>query len=160
MIKVKNSVLLTCSILLTGLLSACGSQPAQTVYQVPESSARQQCFITQTESQLWFDQAEEWNALPIRVREQFESVDIDFAADSILIVSAGQKPSAGYSLKLTNWLLEQNHWQVARIISPPLANSLQAQLITSPCVLVKIPKAIKSFTLTSEQGQVLGRWPY
>ena len=156
----KCFLLLSGSIVLTSLLSACGSQPAQRVYQVPASTVSQQCFITQSESQLWFDQEEEWNALPIAVREQLESADIDFSAESVLIVSAGQKPSAGYGLKLTNWLLEQDHWQVTRIAQQPGANSMQAQFITSPCLLVKIPKAIKSFTLNNEQGQALGRWPY
>ena len=160
MIKQRESAKLLLLLMTTVGLCACGSQPAQSVYQVPESTASQQCFITQTDSQLWFDQEEEWNALPIRAREQFESVGIDFTRDSVLIVSAGQKPSAGYSLKLTNWLLEQDHWQVTRIIKQPATDSMQAQFITSPCVLVKIPKAIKSFTLTSDQGQVLGRWPY
>lgn len=146
--------------MLTSLISACGSQPAQKVYQVPKSFASQQCFITQSESQIWLEQEEEWNELPEAAKQQFESAQIDFAKESVLIVSMGQKSSSGYHLELTNWLLEQDHWQVTRMAHQPPADAMLAQVITSPCLLVKIPKSIKSFTLNSEQGQTLGRWPY
>jgi len=147
-------------IVLTTLLSACGSQPAQMTYQVPKATASQQCFITQSESQIWLEQEAEWKALPIAARQTLESTPIDFTQESILIISAGQKSSAGYRFELTNWLLEQDHWQVTRISHQPLAGSMQAQIITSPCLWVRIPKTIKSFTLNDEQGKVLGRWPY
>lgn len=156
----KHLILIASSALVISLLSACGSQPAQKVYQVPKSMASQQCFITSSESQIWLDQKEEWEALPIAARQQFESADLDFTQHSILIISAGQKSSAGYGLELTHWLLEQDHWRVTRIARQPPEGIMQAQVITSPCLLVKIPKTIKSFTLNSEEGQVLGRWPY
>ncbi|MBL4796011.1 MAG: protease complex subunit PrcB family protein [Oleispira sp.] len=156
----KHSLIISFFIVLISLLSACGSQPAQMVYQVPKSTASQQCFITQTDSQIWLEQEDEWNALPIAARQQLESAQVDFTQESILIISAGQKSSSGYRLELTNWLLEQDHWQVTRIAHQPPADSMQAQVITSPCLLVKIPKTIKSFTLNNEQGQMLGRWPY
>lgn len=156
----KQFLFLSCSIVLASLLSACGSQPAQMVYQIPKSNASQQCFITQSESYIWLEQEEQWNELPKAARQQFESAQIDFSKESILIISAGQKTSAGYGLELTNWLLEQDHWQVTRVAHQPPADSMQAQVITSPCVLVKIPKSIKSLTLNSDQGQMLGRWPY
>lgn len=130
------------------------------VYQIPSSTTSQQCFITQSDSQIWLEQEEEWNALPIAAKEQLESAKIDFTKENVLIISAGQKSSSGYRLELTNWLLEQDHWQVTRIAHQPPADSMQAQVITSPCLLVKIPKTIKSFTLNDEQGQSLGRWPY
>ena len=156
----KSFLFISCSIVLASLLSACGSQPAQMVYQIPKSTTSQQCFITQSESYIWLEQEEQWNELPQAARQQFESAKIDFSKESILIISAGQKTSAGYGLELTNWLLEQDHCQVTRVARQPPADSMQAQVITSPCLLVKIPKSIKSFTLNSEQGQMLGRWPY
>lgn len=142
------------------LLSACGSQPAQKVYQVPSSLTSQQCFLSQSESQIWLEKKEEWEALPVAARQQFESAEIDFTQHNILIISGGQKNTAGYGLELTHWLLEQDHWQVTRIVRQPPEGAMLAQVITSPCLLVKIPKSIKTFTLNSEKGQVLGRWPY
>jgi hypothetical protein len=157
---VKHLLFIFLSVVLASLISACGSQPAQMVYQVPKSTTSQQCFITESDSQIWLEQEEEWNALPIAAREQLKIAQIDFSKESILIVSAGKKPSAGYRFELTNWLLEQDHWQVTRIAYQPQAGSMQAQVITSPCLLIKIPKTIKSFTLNDEKGQTLGRWPY
>ncbi len=115
----KHFLFLSCSIVLASLLSACGSQPAQMVYQIPKSNASQQCFITQSESYIWLEQEEQWNELPEAAKQQFESAKIDFSKESILIISAGQKTSAGYGLELTNWLLEQDHWQVTRVARQP-----------------------------------------
>ncbi len=142
------------------LVIACGSQPAQNVYSVPKGVHSQQCYITQSQSQIWLEQEDEWLALPQKARQQFEQVEVNWLEENFLIVSGGQKSSAGYGIELSNWLLEQDHWQVTRIAHLPSAGSMQAQMITSPCLLVKIPKSIKSFTLKNEQGQTLGRWPY
>lgn len=156
----KNVVSTVSAIMITSLLSACGSQPAQVIYQVPNTVAHQQCFITQSEEQIWFEGEDEWNELPKGVRHKLGAEEIDFTKSNVLIVSAGQKPTSGYALELTNWLLEQDHWQVTRLLHQPAANGMSAQVITSPCLMVKIPKSIKSFTLNDEQGQTLGHWPY
>lgn len=153
-------VVLLSAILLTSLLSACGSQPAQIMYSVPKQIVSQQCFITQAESQVWLEREDEWNGLPENAKQQLSAAGIDFTRSNVLIISTGQKPTPGYSLELTNWLLEQDHWQVTRIARSPSVNSMKAQVITSPCLLVKIPKSIKSITINNEQGQPLGRWPY
>ena len=151
-------ILLTVIIALS--LVGCGSQPAAARYSVPKSFHSQQCYLTQSESYIWLEQEDEWLNLPVAARQQMNQVAINWLEESVLIVSLGQKPSAGYGLELTNWLLEQNHWQVTRISHSPSQGSMQAMMMSSPCVLVKIPKAIKSFSLKSEQGQALGRWPY
>lgn len=142
------------------LIVACGSQPAQVTYSVPKGIQSQQCYITQSESFIWLEQEDEWLALPPKARQQFEQSAVNWLEENVLIVSSGQKPSAGYGVELSNWLLEQDHWQVTRVSHQPGADSMQAQMITSPCILVKIPKVIKSFTLNNEKGQALGRWPY
>jgi hypothetical protein len=141
-------------------LLACGSQPAQVVYVVPVGIQSQQCFISQTESYIWLEQEDEWLKLPVQAREQFEAEKVNWLEENVLIASLGQKPSAGYGIELNNWLLEQDHWQVMRKTQKPTAGRMQAQIITSPCIMVKIPKSIKSFTLNNQQGQALGRWPY
>jgi hypothetical protein len=142
------------------LLSACGSQPALVAYSVPSSYQSHQCYVSQLESFIWLEQENQWFSLPETVRQQFERIEMNWLEENILLVSIGQKNSAGYRIELTNWLLEQDHWQVTRIAHQPARDSMQAQMITSPCVLVKIPKAIKSLTLTNDKGQALGYWPY
>jgi hypothetical protein len=141
-------------------LVACGSQPAQVTYSVPVSFQSQHCAVSQTEAYIWLEQENEWLNLPQQTRQQLKYAQINWLESNVLIVSQGTKPSAGYGIDLSNWLLEQNYWQARRVIYQPEVGRLQAQMITSPCTLVKIPKTIKSFTLNNEQGKVLGRWPY
>lgn len=142
------------------ILSACGSQPAQVLYSVPESFQSQHCYITQAESFIWLEQEDEWLELPQQAKQQFDQPSVNWLEENVLIVSSGQKPSAGYGVELSNWLLEQDHWQVTKVSHQPAADSMQAQMMTSPCILIKIPKTIKSFTLNGQQGKALGRWPY
>ncbi len=158
--KVNTLISNVMTIVLTVFMTSCGSQPASEGYAVPKSFHSQQCYLTQGESYIWLEQEDEWLALPAAIRQQMKSTAINWLAENVFIVSMGQKPSAGYGIKLSNWLLEQHHWQVTRITHDPEPGSLQAMMISSPCVLVKIPKTIKSFSLKNEQDQVLGRWPY
>ena len=141
-------------------LVGCGSQPAQSSYSVPQRAYSQQCNITQSESYIWLEQEDEWLGLPEQARQQFEQEQIDWLKENVLIVSLGQKTTAGYNIELSQWLLEQDYWQVTRITSTPQAGKLNAMVMTSPCVMVKIPKSIKSFSLINPEGRVLGRWPY
>ena len=142
------------------ILVGCGSQPAQPSYSVPQRAYSQQCNITQSESYIWLEQEDEWLALPEQARQQFEQEQIDWLKENVLIVSLGQKNTAGYDIELSQWLLEQDYWQVTRITRAPHAGKLNAMVMTSPCVMVKIPKSIKSFSLMNPEGRVLGRWPY
>ena len=142
------------------LASGCGSQPAYEGYATPVNYHSQQCYLTQSDSYIWLEQEDEWLTLPTNAQQQFEQANINWLEENILIVSLGQKPTAGFSVTLTNWLMEQNHWQVVGKVSRPEKGSLQATMMTSPCVLVKIPKAIKSFTLNNEHGNTLGRWSH
>ncbi len=155
-----RAVSVCCLLMLSFLVTACGSQPELQVQQVPAKITSQQCFITQSEGFIWLEEESEWLELPERARQQLSQADINWGLDNVFIVSAGQKSSAGYRVELTNWLLEESHWQVTRINHQPSAGSLQAQMISSPCVLIKIPKTVKSFSVINPQGQALGRWPY
>ncbi len=155
--KQKNALLI--GVLFSSII-ACGSQPAQKAYTVPANFQSQQCYVSQGESYFWLEQEDEWLALPTAIRQQLNHADINWLEENILIVSAGQKPTVGFGIELSNWLMEQDHWQVTKIDHRPAIDSLQAQMLTSPCTLVKIPKLIRSFTLKGEQGQVLGNWPY
>lgn len=146
------------SLLSVVLLASCGSQPAHEGYAIPQSFYSQQCYITEGDSYIWLEQEDEWLTLPENSRAQLEQAQVNWLEENILIVSLGQKPSAGFDVQLTGWLMEQYHWQVVKKVNSPSEGSLQAMMITSPCVLVKIPKTIKSFTLKNENGAVLGRW--
>jgi hypothetical protein len=162
LLRIKQSVAVTFPLLIAFLsfflLSGCGSQPAHEGYAIPKSFYSQQCYITEGDSYIWLEQEDDWLTLPENSRVQLEQAQVNWLEENILIVSLGKKPSSGFDVQLTGWLMEQDHWQVMQKINSPGAGSLQAMMITSPCVLVKIPKTIKSFTLKNENGVALGRW--
>lgn len=78
--------------------------------------------------------------------------DIDFETSALILVSMGQKPSNGYSitLKSSEGSIENKALSIDIGFNKPAANSYNAQVITSPCVLYKINKqAINSIKLNS-----------
>ncbi len=154
-----NSNLLFSIFVLLGL-TACASQAELKLQAVPTSYHSQQCYITQNEGYIWLEQEDQWHELPAATKNQMKEGKVNWLEENVLIVSLGQKNSAGYDVQLNQWLLEQDHWQVTRRVNQPAPGSMQAMMMTSPCVMVKIPKQVKSFSLFNEQGQALGRWPY
>ena len=142
------------------LLQACGAQPAQVLQPLPKSYSTQQCYVSEGEVNIWLEEKAEWDQLPAQTREAFSHVDINWQQERILLLSEGQKPSAGYDLKVEGWLLEQDYWQARKLVRTPAPDSLQAQMITSPCLLLVLPKTVKSFTLKNAANQEIGRWPY
>ncbi len=67
--------------------------------------------------------------------------EIDFNRWHILYISAGQKPTAGYSLALPEsaFTLQQNKALLNVILNKPAPDAMVAAVITHPCILVKIP---------------------
>ena len=63
------------------------------------------------------------------------------AEESLLVlVAAGQKPSAGYSIRVDTsaWSREQNDLVLNVVQGSPPADSMQAAVMTSPCVVIAI----------------------
>jgi hypothetical protein len=63
------------------------------------------------------------------------------AEESLLVLlAAGQKPSAGYSIRVETsaWSREQNELLLNVVQGSPAADSMQAAVITSPCVVIAI----------------------
>ena len=109
-------------------VASCSSQPNYESFAIPKSFHSQQCYITQGESYIWLEQEDEWLTLPEISQQQFEQAQINWLEENILIVSLGQKTTAGFDLKLTSWLMEQSHWQVERHIQMPKAGTMQARI--------------------------------
>lgn len=68
--------------------------------------------------------------------------DIDFSRFGILMVEMGPKPTAGYQLEMPPQDLSINN-QTARITltwTAPAPGRLLAQVITHPCILIKLPR--------------------
>lgn len=69
--------------------------------------------------------------------------EIDFAHYGAVAVFMGRKPSAGYGLSLADPTvsMENNAAELRLKFETPAPGSLTAQMITSPCILVRLPKA-------------------
>lgn len=85
---------------------------------------------------------------------------VDFSREGVLVIEMGRRPSAGYGVDIaaypgkfrnaTLWL--SLFWRV------PAPGSMQAQVLTSPCVLVRISKgSFRSIQLVDQAGLTRGR---
>jgi PrcB C-terminal len=68
---------------------------------------------------------------------------VDFRREGVLAVYMGQRPTAGYSLDLhdPNVPVENGLGTVTVRFEQPGPGSFVAQVLTSPCLLVRLPKA-------------------
>ncbi len=61
---------------------------------------------------------------------------LDLERDMAILVSDGEKPTAGWSLEVTALTIERGELVVhARVVAPP-ADMLQAQVVTAPCEII------------------------
>ena len=70
------------------------------------------------------------------------ALEVDFNASRILLVRMGQKPTAGYSLKLDpeSCSVFQQTAYISLIWSEPDPGMVTAQVITNPFILLKLSK--------------------
>jgi len=76
---------------------------------------------------------------------------IDFDASSLILLSMGNQPTAGYSILLNSStaVIDKGIIKVDAAFKKPLLGSLNAQVLTSPCVLYQMDKhEAKSVELT------------
>ncbi|MEC7815993.1 MAG: protease complex subunit PrcB family protein [Pseudomonadota bacterium] len=65
--------------------------------------------------------------------------DVNLTRESIVIVTLGQKPTAGYSVGLANASADGETLTLSVQVSSPPADAMTAQVITSPCVVLAVP---------------------
>jgi protease stability complex PrcB-like protein len=71
-----------------------------------------------------------------------ESPKVDFRREGVLGVYMGQRPTAGYALALQDptVAIADGVGRVVVRFEEPLAGAMVAQVLTSPCLLVRMPK--------------------
>ena len=70
------------------------------------------------------------------------NIEVDYTRQSLIVVALGEKPTAGFYLKIeSNEARIRNNklYLPLRIIQPD-KDSIQAQVITSPCQIFSVPK--------------------
>ena len=104
------------------------------------------CMITELRTQVITSQAELNQRLhsmqhKFALTEMFEP-EIDYDNQLLILYALGQKPSSGYSIELYKSdasLIDQKlHLPVH--VQSPASDSMQAQMITSPCVIFLLPR--------------------
>ena len=83
--------------------------------------------------------------------------EVDFSREGILIVEMGQKPTAGYGLELNHMVaVVSDDMAVLRVswVEPP-KDAIVSQVITSPCLVIILPKGPYSQIRLIDQSEHL-----
>ena len=100
---------------------------------------------------------DEQNALHLPAQEVNTAKNVDFSTSRVLLVSMGQKPTAGYSLKLDqkSSRISKNSAVISLTWSEPDPGMVTAQVITHPFILLSISKGgYNSVKVVDQHGQM------
>ena len=82
---------------------------------------------------------------------------VDFDAEHVVTIQMGQKPTGGYGIELAepDATLQGGEALIRLRWIEPAPGSIVAQILTSPCFIVSLPKgAYEKITITDENGSV------
>jgi hypothetical protein len=88
----------------------------------------------------------------------FDAGALDPQRDTLLLAEMGQKPTAGYGLQLAEMpaRLVGTTLEIPFRWSEPAPGAITAQVLTSPCVLLRVDADdARSVRIVDEQGQLL-----
>ncbi len=83
---------------------------------------------------------------------------VDFSSDAVLLISMGQRRTAGYKLELSpdRLTLRDGDLTVPVVWTQPEDGLFVAQMITHPCIIITLPRQDISFIRVEDQnGSVL-----
>ncbi|MEE4376035.1 MAG: protease complex subunit PrcB family protein [Candidatus Competibacteraceae bacterium] len=82
---------------------------------------------------------------------------VDFSDAGVLFIAMGQQPTAGYALDFAQGTVRQRQETLDITVNwqEPPAGYLLAQVVTAPCLLLKVPAvAVQEFRVLDQSGQV------
>jgi hypothetical protein len=82
---------------------------------------------------------------------------IDFAKEGVLLIEMGERPTAGYALDLPPDAARIKDGRLELIVdwTEPPPDAITAQVITSPCLLVRLPRAgYREVRVIDQEGSV------
>jgi hypothetical protein len=87
-----------------------------------------------------------------------EAPSVDFTQSIVIFVSAGEKPTAGFSVELVGVRRIKDTLEVEVLLLEPAEGSFQAQVITHPYLIVTTPRAdYERIELVNDRGELLDR---
>jgi hypothetical protein len=136
--------------------SAAGDRllPAQTLYANP------QCGGLAHPAVIWIASLDDWRFYYQQMMRQRIKPPllpaVDFPREGVLLIAMGQRPAAGYGLNLIgDTVAIQDGVLTARVEwREPQPGYRQAQMISNPCLLLKLPEAVFSrVRVLDQQGR-------
>jgi hypothetical protein len=92
-------------------------------------------------------------------RPELEGPAPDFEREAVLLVSMGQQRSAGYAVELARpvALVKGDVAGVQVNLRRPAPGAMTAQVLTSPCLMVKLPReGLAEVKVADADGKILG----
>lgn len=83
---------------------------------------------------------------------------VDFSEEAVLLISMGQRPTAGYRLRLSTDYLHVRDGELTVPVTwtVPAAGELVAQVITHPCLILTLPRTdVRSIKVKDQADTVL-----
>jgi len=82
---------------------------------------------------------------------------VDFSEAGVLFIAMGQRPTAGYGLDFAQGAVQQRQEMLDITLNwqEPPAGYLLAQVVTAPCLLLKVPAvSFETYQVLDQAGQV------
>jgi len=157
----RRALVLLYALLIGGMLLGCqavgGEKPLRSLPVISLQSLSQ-CGVSDP-GLGWVRQLSELSVLPETLRLPVDRLTLDFTQHSLLVVYLGAQPNTGYRLQRlaseAPLLVGRLQVEVERITPKP--GMMYAQMITSPCLLLEIPKGDYSqIEVLDQHGVSLG----
>jgi hypothetical protein len=150
------------------LLSACRSNGApeipSTTVEATLLTQSSQCWNNSVDpSVVWITNSDSYESVYNQTRKHLlgdtiTAPSVDFTRLSVVAVYMGRKPTAGYHVSMASRAAAVGeHNELILLVSwiEPPGDALLAQVITSPCILVSIPKGnYSTIQIVDESGRV------
>lgn len=150
-------------LLMSGCAPVIASSPSHRQIEVAVLHGGVQCgAMDKTPRAAWFDRPDQLNG-SLLGRSVGASVDLpqwDPAVYGAVLISMGTRPTGGYGIELASSTAKvedgiaviQVHWR------QPSPDMFVAQVITSPCLLLKLPKTgIHTIHIQDQEGRIQAR---
>lgn len=96
---------------------------------------------TETEGRFVFRTPAEWEPFWRRHANDRPIPSVDFEREMIVVACLGTKPTSGYAIQIVSVGMQQGALTVRFREGVPGPDAMTAQVLTSPCHIVAVPKA-------------------
>jgi hypothetical protein len=171
---IRTTSALAATVLMLASLVACQSWSARAQNAQPVDAeavfSGQVCGIESEHAEVhWIQTPQEWRrwqgeasrtAIGMGDGADVQQPPVDFNRFSVVLVGLGQKPTGGYAVGLgaAGVQLSDQQLDLYLDISEPPRDAMVIQMITSPCVAVKLPKLnVSRVRALDHKGQVIAQ---